>query len=127
MLPPKPGFLRVVVDAVADGVVDDVHLIPISINYDKLVENESYIKELTGGEKKGERLMAFLSSSTNLIVKAMRKTLCFGQINIGFGEPISVAANLKPEVRNTPPLPTIKFPKLINIVPFFLFLFQIAE
>lgn len=88
-----------VVDAVADGAVEDVHLIPISLGYDKLVENDNYIKELTGGEKKTERLMAFLSSSTNLIVKAMNKTLIFGQINIGFGEPISVAKYLKQEVR----------------------------
>ena len=97
VLPPKPGFLRVVVDAVADGAVDDVHLIPISLGYDRLVENDSYIKELTGGEKKTERLFAFLASSLNLIVKAMNKSLIFGQINIGFGEPVSVAKYLKQE------------------------------
>jgi len=56
------------------------------------VENEAYIKELTGGEKKGERLLAFLSSSFNLL---MNKTLCFGQINVGFGTPFSVADTLK--------------------------------
>jgi len=88
----------VIVDAVAEGLVEDVHIIPISLGYDRIVENDNYIKELTGGEKKAERLFAFLSSTSNLIVKAMNKKLCFGQINVGFGEAISISNYLRQEV-----------------------------
>lgn len=97
VLQPKPGFLRVIIDAVADGEIEDVYFVPISLGYDRIVENDAYIKELTGGRKKAEQLLTLLTSGSVLIAKAINKTLCFGQINVGFGEPISVANYLEAE------------------------------
>jgi 1-acyl-sn-glycerol-3-phosphate acyltransferase len=90
VLPPKPGFMRCVLDAVIDRQVGDVFVVPVSLGYDRIVENDSYIKELTGGKKNAERLFAFLKSSTTLLVSTLTSKRNFGKINVGIGEPISL-------------------------------------
>ena len=51
VLPPKLGMLRELLDAVADGVREDVYFCPVSISYEKVVEENAYRKELSGGQK----------------------------------------------------------------------------
>ena len=48
------------VDAVLEGARDDLLFVPVSIDYEKVVESGSYSKELAGGEKKPEDLKALL-------------------------------------------------------------------
>eukprot|EP00013_Stygamoeba_regulata_P014507 CAMPEP_0177687810 /NCGR_PEP_ID=MMETSP0447-20121125/34334_1 /TAXON_ID=0 /ORGANISM="Stygamoeba regulata, Strain BSH-02190019" /LENGTH=505 /DNA_ID=CAMNT_0019198091 /DNA_START=123 /DNA_END=1638 /DNA_ORIENTATION=- len=57
VLPPRAGLLRTVVDAVVDRQVLDVYVVPISISYDRIVENASHVDELAGKQKRRERLM----------------------------------------------------------------------
>jgi len=102
VLPPKPGFLRCVLDAVVDRQVGDVCLIPISLGYDRIVENDSYIKELTGGKKNAERLVAFLRSSTTLLINTITSKRNYGKINVGIGAPISMHDYI---LQNLPSLP----------------------
>ncbi|CEQ41343.1 SPOSA6832_03065, partial [Sporobolomyces salmonicolor] len=60
LLPPKLGILKYVCDAVENGITDDVWLCPISLQYDRVIETESYINELLGNPKEKESLSGLL-------------------------------------------------------------------
>src|SRR5262249_15377184 len=59
LLPPKAGLLSMVTEA-ADGAHADVAYVPISIGYERVVEQRSYVHELSGGEKEKEDAGALL-------------------------------------------------------------------
>jgi glycerol-3-phosphate O-acyltransferase len=84
LLPPKFGMLAMEVDAWVAGVQDDAWFCPISISYEKMVEGQSYQRELAGGEKPPEDAKALLSAT-----RILRRR--YGRIAIRFDEPISLA------------------------------------
>ena len=84
LLPPKFGMLAMEVDAWLAGVKHDVWFCPVSISYEKMVEGQSYQRELAGGEKPREDAKALLSAT-----RILRRR--YGRIAIRFGEPISLA------------------------------------
>ncbi len=53
LLPPKIGLLTMVAEA-AQAAGTDVAYVPISIGYERIVEQRSYEREITGGEKRRE-------------------------------------------------------------------------
>jgi hypothetical protein len=48
LLPPKFGILSYMLDSVASGRVEDAIICPVSTQYDKVIEVDSYISELLG-------------------------------------------------------------------------------
>eukprot|EP00667_Euglena_gracilis_P002367 EG_transcript_2367 len=93
LLPPKLGFLKHVVEAVdRDG---DAWLLPISLGYDRIMETESYIDELQGNPKKAERLSTILHTYWHLMCSAFKQVVCYGRVDVGFGQPISIRDHLK--------------------------------
>ncbi len=84
ILPPRMGMLSMCVDPVLDAEVPDVHFIPASISYEKVIEGKSYWKELEGEQKKKEAMGALLGSST----KVLRSK--YGRVFVDFAEPISM-------------------------------------
>ena len=85
LLPPKFGILSYVLDAVMSGRVKDAIICPVSTQYDKVLETESYISELLGRPKKKENIYDFLNSSSVLSLK-------LGRVDIRFHEPWSLKA-----------------------------------
>ncbi|KAI1913743.1 hypothetical protein LOZ61_002629 [Ophidiomyces ophidiicola] len=83
LLPPKYGILSFVLDSIASGRVEDAIICPVSTQYDKVIETESYISELLGQPKQKENLRDFLSSSSVLSLK-------LGRVDIRFHEPWSL-------------------------------------
>ena len=83
LLPPKFGILSYVLDAVMSGRVEDAIICPVSTQYDKVLETESYISELLGRPKKKENIYDFLSSSSVLSLK-------LGRVDVRFHEPWSL-------------------------------------
>lgn len=83
MLPPAFGLLKMVVQPYQAGLIDDLALVPISISYDEVLEEKSYVKELSGGDKAKE--------STRGLVRA-RKLLKrnIGKVYVRFAEPLSL-------------------------------------
>jgi glycerol-3-phosphate O-acyltransferase len=79
LLPPKFGILSYVLDAVLSGRVEDTLICPVSTQYDKVVETESYISELLGTPKKKENIVDFLNSSSVLSLK-------LGRVDVRFHE-----------------------------------------
>ena len=84
LLAPKMGFFSWLTDAVLEGVREDLHFIPIAIDYERVVELSSYSAELKGKTKKNEDIGRLLASSKVL-------TKRYGSIHLRFGEPISLA------------------------------------
>ncbi len=63
LLQPKLGMLSMELDAFGEGVSEDLQLVPISITYEKIVEESSYTKELGGGRKEKEGFLGLLKTS----------------------------------------------------------------
>ncbi|KAF1966167.1 glycerol-3-phosphate acyltransferas-like protein [Bimuria novae-zelandiae CBS 107.79] len=83
LLPPKFGILSYMLDSVASGRVGDAIICPVSTQYDKVIEVESYISELLGQPKPKENLLDFLSASSVLSLK-------LGRVDVRFHEPWSL-------------------------------------
>ena len=83
LLPPKFGILSFLVDSILSGRVDDAIVCPVSTQYDKVIEVDSYISELLGRPKKKESLQEFLSASSILSLK-------LGRVDVRFHEPWSL-------------------------------------
>ena len=88
LLPPKFGMLAMEVEAWLTGVKSDVFFCPVSISYEKMVEGQSYQRELAGGEKPKEDAKALLSATSVLRSR-------YGRITIRFDAPISLAGLFK--------------------------------
>ena len=88
MLPPKIGMLSTYVEAIADNVAPDVQIVPISIAYEKVVEEGAYRRELTGGEKKKE-------SAGELVKGASVLRHRFGRVYVRANVPISMKESLR--------------------------------
>uniref|UniRef100_A0A8C6KMB8 Glyceronephosphate O-acyltransferase n=1 Tax=Nothobranchius furzeri TaxID=105023 RepID=A0A8C6KMB8_NOTFU len=84
-LTPKLGLLNIVIDPFLKGEVFDISLVPVSISYERVLEEALYARELLGVPKPKE--------STSGLFKA-RKVLSedYGSIHIYFGQPVSVRA-----------------------------------
>ncbi|XP_003824521.2 dihydroxyacetone phosphate acyltransferase [Pan paniscus] len=82
-LTPKFGLLNIVMEPFFKREVFDTYLVPISISYDKILEETLYVYELLGVPKPKE--------STTGLLKA-RKILSenFGSIHVYFGDPVSL-------------------------------------
>lgn len=83
LLPPRYGLLRIVVDAVASGEVEDVTVVPTNFGYERLIEEASYRRELEGGEKKAESAGDLLKATQVLAHK-------YGRMRVQFSEPMSL-------------------------------------
>ncbi|KAJ9669396.1 hypothetical protein H2201_000263 [Coniosporium apollinis] len=83
LLPPRFGILSFLLDSVLSGRVSDAIVCPVSTQYDKVIEVDSYISELLGQPKPKENLRDFLSASSVLSLK-------LGRVDVRFHEPWSL-------------------------------------
>ena len=80
LLPPKYGLLSMVVDAAIMLPSRKVNFVPVSIGYERIIEQRSYVHELEGGEKQTENVGNLLKSSSVLRSKWGRLYVQFGDI-----------------------------------------------
>lgn len=83
LLQPKFGILRFLLESVLSGRVEDAIICPVSTQYDKVIEVDSYVSELLGQPKPKEDLVTFLSASNVLSLK-------LGRVDVRFHEPWSL-------------------------------------
>lgn len=81
LLPAKLGLLRMILDAWQTDDKRPLALIPLSINYDRCVENSRYQRELAGDPKKPESLLGVLAAASNLLQRG-------GGVYLRVGEPV---------------------------------------
>lgn len=83
LLQPKFGILSFLLESVLSGQVEDAIICPVSTQYDKVIEVDSYVSELLGQPKPKENLLQFLSASDVLSLK-------LGRVDVRFHEPWSL-------------------------------------
>ncbi|XP_043265956.1 glycerol-3-phosphate acyltransferase 1, mitochondrial isoform X1 [Colletes gigas] len=85
---PKGGILSVIIDAYMDGTVEDALLVPVAMNYERLVDG-NFIREQLGQPKKMETF-----GST---IKAIWSTVKgnYGIVKVDFCQPFSLREMLK--------------------------------
>ena len=88
LLGPKFGFLNFILDSILSGRTEDAYICPVSLQYDKVIEVDSYVNELLGKPKRKENLADFLSASSVL-------SLNLGRIDCRFHEPWSLKDFIK--------------------------------
>ncbi|KAL4708558.1 hypothetical protein ACJJTC_014166 [Scirpophaga incertulas] len=81
--PPKAGILSVILDAYLDGTIDDALLVPVALNYDKLVDG-NFVREQLGMPKQMETFWSAL--------RGIWRTLNtdHGLVRVDFNQPISL-------------------------------------
>ncbi|MBW2586089.1 MAG: 1-acyl-sn-glycerol-3-phosphate acyltransferase, partial [Deltaproteobacteria bacterium] len=84
-LPPKYGLLSMVFESASKLRSTKVKLVPISIGYERIIEERSFVHELSGGDKQSENVSDLIKSSSILRSKWGRLYVQFGDI-IDFDE-----------------------------------------
>ncbi|KAH8306284.1 hypothetical protein KR018_006101 [Drosophila ironensis] len=80
---PKGGILSVIVNAFMDGSIPDALLVPVSVNYERLVDG-NFVREQKGEKKIPESFTKAISG----IWKTLRSN--YGLMRIDFNEPYSI-------------------------------------
>jgi len=84
LLLPKYGLLNMLVDAWRSGAREDLIFVPVSIDYERIIEAGSYERELSGADKQTEDFGALLRAT-----RVLRSR--YGRVHVQFGEPLSLA------------------------------------
>lgn len=87
LLSAKPGMLAMTVRSYLRRPDAPLAFVPVYFGYERLIEGDSYISELSGKPKKRETLIGLVRS-----LKALRSR--FGKVYVNFGEPIDLATVL---------------------------------
>ena len=82
-LTPKFGMLNMCTELYFDRSIPDLHIIPVTISYDRVLEGETFPFELLGEEKVKESLGRMLRAFKVI-------NMNFGDICVNFGKPISL-------------------------------------
>ncbi|KAL1138084.1 hypothetical protein AAG570_009779 [Ranatra chinensis] len=94
---PKGGLLSVFVDAYLSGTLQDALLVPVSVNYERLVEG-SFVREQTGESKQPE---SFRSAISGIWAALTRH---YGTVRVDFNQPFSLnelVRSFQNKMRNT--------------------------
>lgn len=83
LLAPKLGLLGMVADAALSLPHRKVTFIPVSLGYERLLEERSYQRELTGGDKRREDAGSLLRGT-----RALRGF--YGRVNVQFGQSMTL-------------------------------------
>jgi len=90
-LHPKYGFLQMILEPYLRAEVYDLVIVPVTMNYDKMLEESLYAYELLGFQKPKETTSGLLKARHIL-------NESFGNIYVTFAEPISVRNYLEPKI-----------------------------
>jgi len=90
-LPSRPGLLSLILRSFASLKIQKVKIIPIYIGYEKILEGQSYLSELSGSKKKRESLLDPFK-----VLKDFNDYL--GNAYLNFGKPIDLGEFLEENV-----------------------------
>ena len=79
---PKMGILKYLIESIHEGYNSDLQFVPISVNYDRLLEESIYQSEIKGKEKSKESTSGFIKSRKLLKRK-------YGKVYLKIDNPIS--------------------------------------
>jgi glycerol-3-phosphate O-acyltransferase len=82
LLAPRLGMLNFLLKTVREGAVDDLIFIPTFMAYEQIPEEKSYLRELSGFDKKKESIGSIIRAR-----KILQKR--YGKVYLRFDEPVS--------------------------------------
>ncbi|MFO0618346.1 MAG: 1-acyl-sn-glycerol-3-phosphate acyltransferase [Polyangiaceae bacterium] len=85
LLPPQLGLLNIVVDAALELESRPLSFVPISIVYERTMEDVELVRERAGAPKEKESARSLLAVGEALLEK-------YGRVNVQFGQVIDLAA-----------------------------------
>lgn len=112
LLPPKMGLLSLVVDAALSAPGRKIYFVPISIGYERVVEEKEFVRELSGAEKSEENVRGLVASAG--LVRGR-----YGRLNVQFG-PLLTLEGVLDEIDRGSGLagPTVREPgRLAKLTP----------
>lgn len=83
LLSPRPGGIAMLINAYENGACDNLYFVPVFIGYDRVLEEDAYLKEIEGGKKNPETLKGLINAR-----KFLKKK--YGKVYMKFNEPISI-------------------------------------
>lgn len=83
LLKPKMGILSMLVQAYLEQAAPDIYFVPLSINYERIMEAKSYAQEIHGGEKEKENVKGIIQAGNKIRNK-------YGRVSIQFAPPLSI-------------------------------------
>ncbi|HEX8964269.1 MAG TPA: glycerol-3-phosphate 1-O-acyltransferase PlsB [Rhodocyclaceae bacterium] len=86
-LAPKTGLLGMTVRSFVRSHERPLYFVPVYIGYEKLIEGESFVRELSGKPKQGESLWDIVRAARQL-----RRD--FGKVHLNFGRPLELGGFL---------------------------------
>lgn len=103
LLSPKIGMLNICVQSIIKRKAENTYIVPIYFGYDKVMEDDSYAKELKGAKKQKENAFQFLNGIRKIFTN-------YGSVDVSFGDPIKIGdiwqeynAKIKKELPNDIP------------------------
>ena len=91
MRSPRAGMINMTLKAFYRDHTRDVQFVPVYFSYDRVLEISTYQKELKGHDKQTESLF-------DLVRVTQLFKLVFGQVNVNFGEPLSLQTYLANQI-----------------------------
>ncbi|CAI2177610.1 8662_t:CDS:10 [Funneliformis geosporum] len=91
LLPPKLGVLKIVLECILTERAKDCWIVPMSIQYDKVIETETYVNELLGNPKERESLWGIVTNTRLLQLK-------WGRIDVRFAKPYSLKGFIEDQI-----------------------------
>lgn len=88
MLAPRAGLLAMTVESWLRGPHRPLVFVPVYIGYERLIEGDAYVAELSGRPKRRESLRG-------LVMSLRRLREHFGRVHVNVGEPIALGAFLR--------------------------------
>jgi glycerol-3-phosphate O-acyltransferase len=84
LLVPKVGMLRLLCNTILREKATDCWVVPVSVQYDRVIETETYVDELLGKPKEKESLWQLITGGGGKL------QLKLGRIDVHFAEPWSL-------------------------------------
>ena len=80
---PRTGLLSIYLDCFLEGASEELYFVPISFNYEKVLEEKSYVQEVKGATKEKEKVSDLFKLGRHLKHRS-------GQVYVNFAEPLSL-------------------------------------
>uniref|UniRef100_A0A8C7QNP8 Glycerol-3-phosphate acyltransferase 1, mitochondrial n=1 Tax=Oncorhynchus mykiss TaxID=8022 RepID=A0A8C7QNP8_ONCMY len=93
--PARAGMLSIVVDALCNGVIPEVMVVPVGISYDRILEG-NYNSEQLGKPKKNESLWGVACG----VLRMLRKN--YGCVRVDFTQPFSLKVRTERDLNTSP-------------------------
>lgn len=83
LLTPKIGMLNICVQSIIKRKAENTYIVPVYFGYDKVMEDDSYAKELKGAKKQKENAFQFLNGIRKVFTN-------YGSVDVSFGDPLKI-------------------------------------